>query len=135
MDNTMISMPNPIMTASLLEDWEDSLTSQDSELWEENNDRCADFCNASPEEAQAFMDELADNGRTTAERFQDAMWYATSTYRAEAEFVQHIFEEIDCQELSPYLVIDWQAMWDRNYCHDFFTVKNKDITFFFHNNF
>jgi len=61
----MISMPNPIITASLLEDWEDSLTSQDSELWEEINDHCADFCNASPEEAQAFMDELADNGITT----------------------------------------------------------------------
>ncbi len=131
----MISMPNPIMTASLLEDWEDSLTSQDSELWEEINDRCADFCNASPEEAQAFMDELADNGITTAEQFQDAMWYATSTYRAEAEFVQYIVEEIDSQDVPAYLVIDWQASWDRNYRHDFFTVKYQDITLFFHNNF
>lgn len=135
MDNTMISMPNPVMIESLLEDWEDSLTSQDSELWEEINDRCADFCNASPEEAQAFMDELADNGITTAEQFQDAMWYATSTYCAEAEFVQHIVEEIDCQDIPAYLVIDWQASWDRNYCHDFFTVKYQDITLFFHNNF
>lgn len=131
----MISMPNPVMIESLLEDWEESLTQQDSELWDQINCEVADFCDVTHEEAQAFMDELAENGITTAEQFQDAMWYATSTYCAEAEFVQHIVEEVDCQELPAYLVIDWQASWDRNYRHDFFTIKHKDITLFFVNNF
>ena len=132
----MISMPNPvILKETPLEDWEDSLTHQDSELWEAINDRGADFCDATPEEARAFMDELSDYGITTAEQFEDALYYITDTYRAEAEFVEHLVTEISCQELPPYLVIDWQESWDRNYRHDFFTLTNKDITFFFHNNF
>jgi len=132
----MISMPNPvILKETPLEDWEDSLTHQDSELWEEINDRCADFCNATPEEARAFMDELADCGITTAEQFCDAHFYQTDAFHAEAEFVEYLVTELNCQELPPYLVIDWQASWDRNYRHDFFTLTNKDITFFFHHNF
>lgn len=124
-----------IAEPTALEDWEDSLTHQDLELWEEINDRCADFYDSTPEEARAFMDELAEYGITTAEQFCDAIWYYTTEYRAEAEFVQHIVEEIECVELPPYLVIDWQASWDRNIRHDFFTLTNKNITFFFDNNF
>ena len=132
----MISMPNPvILKETPLEDWEDSLTHQDSELWEAINDRGSDFYDATPEEARAFMDELSDYGITTAEQFNDALFYMTDTYRAEAEFVEYIVTELDCVKLPPYLVIDWQASWDRNYRHDFFTLTNKDITFFFHNNF
>ena len=132
----MISMPNPvILKETPLEDWEDSLTHQDSELWEAINDRCADFCDATPEEARAFMDELSEYGITTGDQFSDAHYYQTDSFHAEAEFVEYIVTELEGQELPAYLVIDWQASWDRNYRHDFFTLTNKDITFFFFNNF
>tara|TARA_B100001564_G_scaffold232236_1_gene196161 strand:- start:191 stop:583 length:393 start_codon:yes stop_codon:yes gene_type:complete len=124
-----------IAEPTALEDWEDSLTHQDAELWNEINDRCADFCDSTPEEARAFMDELSDYGITTAEQFQDAEFYATSSIDAEAEFVEYLVTELACQELPPYLVIDWQASWDRNYRHDFFSIKHKTWTVFFHNNF
>ena len=104
----MISMPNPvILKETPLEDWEDSLPYEVSELWEAINDRCADFYDATPEEARAFMDELADYGITTGDEFRDAHFYQTDSYRAEAEFVEYLVTEIDCQELPAYLVIDF----------------------------
>ena len=116
-------------------DWYESLTEQDAELYDAIEDMCPEFTKYTAEQCQEFMDELAEHGITTETQFNDAYFWQSDSYHAEAEFVEYIVTELDCVELPPFLVIDWQASWDRNYRHDFFTIEFNGETYFFHNNF
>ena len=100
-------------------------------------DLCHEFTKLDADRCQFFMDELSDNGITTAEQFEDALYYQTDSWNAEVEFAQHFAEDISCVNLENlgYLVIDWQATWDRNLCYDFFTIEFDGDTYFFLNNF
>ena len=119
------------------DDWHDSLEEQDSELIDEIQDRCADFSDYTPEECRQFMDELSDIGITTSSQFEDALQYSTDSYNACAEFAEQEADAYGCTTFidMPWVVIDWEASWERNLRHDYSTIEFKGITYFFHNNF
>lgn len=116
-------------------DWYESLTEQDSELYDMIEDMCPEFTKLDAEECQEFMDELSEHGITTAEQFQDAYFYQTDGWDAEKLFAEYITTELYCIDLPSYLVIDWQATWDDAVCYDFFTIEFDGETYFFNNNF
>ena len=116
-------------------DWYESLTEQDSELYDMIEDRCPEFTKLTGEQCQEFMDELSENGITTAEQFQDAYFYQTDSWNAERDFAEYITTELNCVDLPDYVVIDWQATWDSALRYDFFTIYFDGETYFFSNNF
>jgi hypothetical protein len=122
-------------------DWYDSLTDQDRDLYDMIEDRCPEFTKLDAEQCQEFMDELSEHGINTADEFESAYFYQTDAYNAEREFAQYFAEEIACLDVTndagmgSFLVIDWQATWDRNLRHDFFTIEFDGETYFFNNNF
>ena len=122
-------------------DWYDNLTDQDQELYTAIQERYSDIDRLDANQCQEFMDELSDHGITTGDQFLDAHYYQTPSWDAEAEFSQHYAEEIACLDvcdgnsMSALLVIDWQATWDCNLRHDFFTISFDGETFFFNANF
>ena len=122
-------------------DWYDNLTDQDRELYDMIEDRCPEFTKLDAEQCQEFMDELSEYGITTAEQFESAYYYQSTSYKAEVDFAQYYAEEIaginqfaDAGMLS-MIVIDWQATWDCNLRHDFFTIEFDGETYFFSSNF
>ena len=119
------------------DDWHDSLEEQDKELIDEIQERCGDFSNYTPEECREFMDELSSLGITTASQFEDAMRYQTSSPNAGAEFAEIEAEAYGCTTFidMPWVVIDWEASWERNLRHDYSTLKFKGVTYFFSNYF
>ena len=116
-------------------DWFDSLTERESELYHQIEESCPEFAKLDAEQCQEFMDELSENGITMSEQFDDAYFYQSDSTYAEAEFAEYIGSELECLELPSYIIIDWQATWDRNLRHDFFTIEFDGITYFFHSNF
>ena len=116
-------------------DWYDSLTDEGRELYDTIEEMCPEFSKLDAEQCQEFMDELDANGIETAEQFQDAYFWQSDSWNAEAEFVEYIVTELDCAELPQFLVIDWQRSWDANYRHDFFTIEFDGETYFFNRNF
>ncbi len=119
------------------DDWHDSLTDQDKDLINEIQERCGDFSNYTPEECREFMDELSDLGITTASQFEDAHRYQTSSNNAGAEFAEYEAENYGCTTFidMPWIVIDWEASWERNLSHDYSTIHFKGVTYIFSNYF
>ena len=120
--------------------WYDNLTDQDQDLYDAICERYEQMDKLDANECQEFMDVLSDHGITTGDQFRDAHFYSTDSWRAEAEFAQYYAEEIMCCDLNDagmnsFLVIDWQATWDDNLRHDFFTIEFDRETFFFNCNF
>ena len=116
-------------------DWYDSLTDQDSELYDMIEDTCPEFTKLDAEQCQEFMDELSEYGITTAEQFESAYYYQTDCYHAEEAFAEYITTECNCLDLPHYVVIDWQATWERGLRFDFFTIEFDGETYFFNNSF
>ena len=131
----MITMPSVLPRATeSFESWYDSQSEDRQLLIDEINDRI--YEGFDEDDYENFIAELESSvGIITADNLSDALWYQTDSVNPEAEFVEHLVSEVDCQELPPYLVIDWQASWDRNYRHDFSTMTFGEYTYFFHNNF
>lgn len=118
--------------------WYDKLSEQDQGLYDAIQERYSDFDKLDANQCQEFMDELSDHGITTGDQFRDAHFYTTYSCNAEAEFAQYYAEEIMCCDLNDagmnsFLVIDWQATWNCNLRHDFFTIEFDSETFFFCN--
>ena len=123
-------------------DWyEDVLDDQGRALYDMIEDRCPEFAKLDAEQCQEFMDELSEHGINNADDFESAYFYRTDSWNAESEFAQFYAEEIACLDvmndvsMGSFLVIDWQATWDRSLCYDFFTIKFDGETYFFSNNF
>jgi len=117
-------------------DWyEDVLDDQGRELYDMIEDRCPEFSKLDAEQCQEFMDELEDLGITTAEQFEDALYYQTDSWNAECDFAEHVVTEINCVDLPDYVVIDWQATWDCSLRYDFSTIEFDGETYFFSSNF
>lgn len=122
-------------------DWYESLTEQDSALYDMIEERCPEFTKLDAEQCQEFMDELNEWGINTADDFENAYYYQTDSYNAERDFAQYYAEEIACLDVTndagmgSFLVVDWQATWDVNLRHDFFTIEFDGETYFFINNF
>ena len=116
-------------------DWYDSLTEQDSELYDMIEDMCPEFSKLDAEQCQEFMDELSEHGITTAEQFESAYYMQFDSYNPQADFAEYITTECNCVDLPAYVVIDWQATWDSALCYDFFTIEFDGETYFFNNNF
>ena len=116
-------------------DWYDSLTEQDSELYDKIEDLCPEFTKFDAEQCQEFMDELSELGITTAQQFEDAYYYQSDSWNAEAEFAEHVTTEINCVELPDYVVVDWTATYRNNLKYDFSTIEFDGETYFFHNHF
>ena len=118
-------------------DWYESLTDDARDLYDAIEDMCPEFTKLDADQCAEFMDELSDNGITTAEQFNDAYYWQSDSWNAESEFAAYVADEVqglDMEALS-YIVIDWQATWDRNLCYDFFTIEFDGETYFFHNHF
>jgi len=119
------------------DDWHVSLEEQDKELIDEIQEMCGDFSNYTPEECREFMDELSSLGITTASQFEDALQYQTESYNACAEFAEEQAEAYGCTTFidMPWVVIDWEASWERNLRYDYSTLEFKGVTYFFSNYF
>ena len=115
--------------------WYDKLSAQDKDLNDTIEERCPEFTKLSGEQCQEFMDELSEYGITTASQFEDAYFYTSDAFDPEAEFAEFITTEINCFDIPDYVVVDWQATWDRNLSYDFFTIEFDGEMYFFHNNF
>lgn len=121
--------------------WYDNLTDQDQDLYDAICELYDHMYRLDANQCQEFMDELSEHGITTGDQFRDAHYYSTNSWNAEAEFAQHLAEEIMCLDvcndasMGSFLVIDWQATWDANLRHDFFTIEFDNETFFFNSNF
>ena len=135
----MIALLNPTAQTddSLWESWYEALERQDSKLIDEILERCGDFSDYTPEECREFMDELSELGITTASQFGDAMRYQTSSHNAGAEFAEQEATDYGCTTFidMPWVVIDWEASWERNLRHDYSTLEFKGVTYFFSNYF
>ena len=117
-------------------DWyEDVLDDQGRELYDAIEDTCPEFSKLDAEECQEFMDELSDLGITTAEHFNDAYYWQSDSWNAEAEFTEYVTTEVMCVDLPKYVCIDWQATWDCNLRYDFNTIEFDNETYFFSNNY
>ena len=123
-------------------DWyEDVLDDQGRELYDAIEERCPEFTKLDAEQCQEFMDELSEHGITEGDQFRDAHYYQTDSWNAEREFAQYYAEEIACIDqftdagMLSMIVIDWQATWDCNLRHDFFTIEFDGETYFFSNYF
>ena len=119
------------------DDWHDSLEEQDGELINEIQERCGDFSDYTPEECREFMDELSSLGITTASQFEDALRYQTASHNAGAEFAEQEATDYGCTTFidMPWVVIDWEASWERNLRHDYSTLEFKGVTYIFSNYF
>tara|TARA_Y100001963_G_scaffold6725_1_gene8688 strand:- start:1394 stop:1759 length:366 start_codon:yes stop_codon:yes gene_type:complete len=117
-----------------------TLTAIDQELLEEIivevcdapiEDSIADYDKKYILSATAFCKELEDIGITTVEDWQDRMY---SVANSDVDFLQEYLEDIgELQDISPYLVIDWQESWDRNYRFDFNVIEFEGVRWYFHN--
>ena len=119
-------------------DWyEDVLDDQGRELYDMIEDMCPEFSKLDAEQCQEFMDELSEHGINTAEQFESAYFWQSDSWNAEAEFAAYVADEIQCLDMDAlsYIVIDWQATWDRALCYDFFTIEFDGETYFFCSNF
>ena len=116
-------------------DWYDNLTDQDRELYDMIEDRCPEFTKLDAEQCQEFMDELSEQGITTAEQFENAYYMQFDSWNPQADFAEYITTECNCVDLPAYVVIDWQATWDCNLRYDFFTIEFDGETYFFNSNF
>ena len=117
--------------------WYETLSEQDSELYDAIEERCPEFESYDGEDCQAFMDELSEIGITTSSQFEDAMEYQTDSSHPGAEFAEQIAENYGCTTLidMPWIVIDWEASWERNLSYDYSTIEFDGTTYFFNNNF
>lgn len=118
-------------------DWYESLTEQDSELYDMIEDMCPEFSKLDAEQCQEFMDELSKNGITTGGQFESAYFWQTNSYKAEADFSEYVSTEIFRVDIPAYVFnhIDWQSMWDCELRHDFFTIEFDGESYFFSSNF
>jgi hypothetical protein len=89
----------------------------------------------SPSDCDTFMDELDAYGITTCDDFQSAYFWETDSFNPNADFVEFLVTELSEVELPEFLVIDYEASWERNYKYDFFCITFGATTLFFSNNF
>ena len=67
---------------------------------DEINDRIHEGFDA--DEYEEFM-SLLDDYINTAEQLEDALWYQSDSYSAEAEFTKYIDTEINCTDIPSHL--------------------------------
>ena len=131
----MVAIPFPSLTTEL-DTWFDSLDEDRQELYNHIQEYTSLFDDeTAPSDCDTFMDELSEYGINSAEDFESAYYWETDSFSYEADFVEYLTTELSEVELPPYLVIDYQASWDRNYRHDFFCITFGATTMFFSNNF
>lgn len=131
----MVAIPFPSLTTSL-DKWFDSLDLDRQELYTYIQDYTSIFDDeTSPSDCDTFMDELSEYGINTCDDFESAYFWETDSFNPNADFVEYIVTELSEVELPPFLVIDYEASWERNYKYDFFYISFGATTFFFTNNF
>ena len=115
--------------------WYDNLDEEKQLFVDEINDRISDSFDK--DDYEKFIDLLDDIGITTASQLEDALQYSTDSYNACAEFAEQIADDYGCATFidMPWVVIDWEASWERNLRYDYSTIEFKGITYFFHNYF
>lgn len=118
-------------------DWYEELSQQDSDLYDSIEEHCPEFEKLTAEECQEFMDELSEIGISTGSQFEEALEYQTDSYHPGAEFAEQTAENYGCTTFvdMPWVVIDWEASWERNLSHDYSTIEFDGTTYFFNNNF
>jgi hypothetical protein len=86
---------------------------------------------------ERFCDGLDDIGIQTVEQYKDRLYTARQPERgmsAEAVFTEEVIDDQQLVEES-WIVVDYQATWDRNLRHDYNTVTDgQGYTWFFDNN-
>ena len=131
----MVAIPFPSLT-SALDAWFDNLDLDRQELYTFIQDNTSLFDDeTSPSDCDTFMDELSEYGINTCDDFESAYYWETDSFSYEADFVEYIVTELSEVELPPYLVIDYEASWERNYRFDFFYISFGATTLFLSNNF
>ena len=81
--------------------------------------------------ARKFCEELDNIGITDVEGWQDRMYGVADN---DVDFLQEMLEDQgELQDISPYLVIDWQASWDCNYRFDFNVIEFEGTRWYFFN--
>ena len=93
------------------------------------------YLNCTAAQAVALCEDFESYGITTFEEFQDAFYYRTDAWRPDEEIAEHLFNEVDGQELHPAIqgCIDWQVVWDSYYRFDFWSVCVDETTYYFFN--
>jgi len=121
-----------VMTA--YEQWYDSKDADTQELIDEIHDRTSFIIDEA--EYDAFIDELKDEGITTASEFEDRFygeWEGVGdhiTSQFSEDFMDEVHTTQDLPDIYRY-AIDFQLVWYQSLRHDFYDMEFKGNTYFF----
>ena len=116
--------------------WYDAKTEEVQELIDSISDMTSNIIEES--EYDSFIEELDSYGIENASTFEDAYagcYEGSGLTSAEAEFCQELCSDcgyIEVNDLPSFLAnhIDWQAVWDCELRHDYFTIEAGSTYFF-----
>ena len=122
-----------VMTA--YEQWYDSKDADTQELIDEIHDRTNFIIDE--DEYDAFIDELKDEGITTASEFEDRFYgewesvgdHVTSNFSE--QLMEDVYPSHDLPDIYRY-AIDFELVWYQSLRYDFYDMEFKGNTYFFH---
>jgi hypothetical protein len=118
MTSTLIAVDTELLEEIMVEVF-------DSPVW----DKIEDYDPEIREQAELFCKELNDIGINSTEGWEDRFYGVADN---DVHFLQELLEDSG-EEWPEFLVIDWQASWDRNYCYDFNVIPWRHQNWYFHN--
>ena len=124
-----------VMTA--YEQWYDSKDADTQELIDEIHDRTNFIIDE--DEYDAFIDELADGGITTASDFEDAFygeWEGVGDH-VTTKFTEEFCDQVYPTDDLPFIyrsAIDFEMVWYQSLRYDFNDFEFKGNTYFFNRN-
>ena len=97
-------------------------------------ERIQQVCDVNQAECVEIARQLHDDYNVTDESDFDDIFAGVDTgWNCESDFAQYWTVDIMNQEIPDFVVVDWQATWDCNLRHDFFTLEYSEGMLFFHN--
>ncbi len=116
--------------------WYDAKTEEVQELIDSISDMTSNIVEEA--EYDSFIEELDSYGIDNASTFEEAYsgcYEGSGLTSAEAEFCQELCSDcgyIEVNDLPSFLAnhIDWQAVWDCELRHDYFTIEAGSTYFF-----
>ena len=119
-------------------EWYDAKSEDEQSLIDEISDRT--YYIIEEHEYDAFIEELADYGITTAEQFEDAFEQELEGYGEHifAKFAEELCDAIGYTESIPELfsnAIDWEMVWYSQLRYDYMSFEFNNNTYVFLNHF
>lgn len=99
----------------IIDETEDETVEIPEEVSEDNRELYLELCESHSEDALKAYSEVW--GYDSLDMFEERYY---GHYSSEAEFAEDFTHSTWDMQVPSYVVIDWQATWDRNLRHDFY---------------